>query len=147
MFVNSVTANTTVVSSTSRAELSAEDFWQLLLTHLQMQDPFQAADMNAMMEQFVTIQAAREMARLSDALQRVQALLLLGRVVSFSKSLIPDPQSLNFEGEELSGTVVSVSLSSSPTLGVKVGDRTVAIPINAVWEVATEQPINFSTQA
>jgi len=147
MFVNSVTANTTVVSSTSRAELSAEDFWQLLLTHLQMQDPFQAADMNAMMEQFVTIQAAREMARLSDALQRVQALLLLGRVVSFSKSLIPDPQSLNFEGEELSGTVVSVSLSSSPTLGVKVGDRTVAVPINAVWEVATEQPINFSTQA
>ncbi|MCS7186422.1 MAG: hypothetical protein N3B10_11385 [Armatimonadetes bacterium] len=136
MIVNAVTTNTTNVSSTSRAELSAEDFWQLLLTHLQMQDPFQATDMNAMMEQFVTIQAAREMAKLSDALQRVQALLLLGRVVS-----------ANWEGEELAGEVVSVSLSGSPILGVKVGERTVAIPVNSVWEVATEQKINLSTQA
>ncbi|MFN3422038.1 MAG: flagellar hook capping FlgD N-terminal domain-containing protein, partial [Armatimonadota bacterium] len=123
-------------SSTNRAELSAEDFWRLLLTHLQMQDPFQSADMNAMLEQFVTIQAAREMSRLSDALQRVQALLLLGRFVS-----------AQWEGEELSGTVVSVSLSGSPILGIKVGDQTVAVPINSVWEVATEQTINFSTQA
>ncbi|MCX7643147.1 MAG: hypothetical protein N2116_05005, partial [Armatimonadetes bacterium] len=124
MIVNAVTANTTNTSSASRAELSAEEFWKLLLTHLQMQDPFQATDMNAMMEQFVTIQAAREMAKLSDALQRVQALLLLGRTVF-----------AHWEGKELSGTVVSVSLSSSPTLEVKVGEQTVAIPINAVWEV------------
>ncbi len=136
MIVNAITTNTSNISSTSRAELSAEDFWQLLLTHLQMQDPFQATDMSAMMEQFVTIQAAREMARLSDALQRVQALLLLGRVVS-----------ANWEGEEISGTVVSVSLSGSPTLGVKVGEQTVVIPINSVWEVATERTFNFSTQA
>lgn len=136
MVVNAVATNTNAASSTNRAELSAEDFWQLLLTHLQMQDPFQSADMNAMLEQFVTIQAAREMSRLSDALQRVQALLLLGRVVS-----------AQWEGEELSGTVVSVSLSGSPILSIKVGEQTVAVPINSVWAVATEQTINFSTQA
>lgn len=136
MVVNAIATNTITASSTNRAELSAEDFWQLLLTHLQMQDPFQSTDMNAMLEQFVTIQSAREMSRLSDALQRVQALLLLGRFVS-----------AQWEGEELSGTVVSVSLSGSPTLGIKVGEQTVAVPINSIGAVATEQTINLSTQA
>lgn len=136
MVVNAVTTNATYASSTSRAELSAEDFWQLLLTHLQMQDPFQTADMNQMLEQFVTLQAAREMARVSDSLQRFQAMLMLGRVVSGE-----------WEGETLTGTVVGVSLSGTPTLAVKVGDQTFAIPVSAVWQVALNSDQILSTQA
>ncbi|MCS7263429.1 MAG: hypothetical protein NZ805_01200 [Armatimonadetes bacterium] len=138
MLVNPVTANSvsTASKTTSKKELSAEDFWQLLLTHLQMQDPFQTADINGMMEQFVTLQAAREMARLSDTLQRVQALLLLGRVISGDQ-----------DGEKLSGMVIGVSLTGSPTLKVKVGDQTFNLPMSAVWEVSFEPSQNFSTEA
>jgi len=41
MNVNPVSVNSVNANATNRAELSAEDFWQLLLTHLQMQDPFE----------------------------------------------------------------------------------------------------------
>lgn len=120
----------------NRGDLSAEDFWQLLLKHLQMQDPFQTTDMSTMLEQFVMVQAAREMARVSDALQRLQALLLVGRQVL-----------AHWDGETIQGTVVSVSLSGSPTLTVQMGERTVAIPLTAVWEVASKGHSLLSTQA
>lgn len=136
MLVNSIAMDANSVNATNKTELSAEDFWHLLLTHLQMQDPFQTADINAMMEQFVTIQAAREMARLSDTLQRVQALLLLGRTVSG-----------NWEGKALTGMVVGVSLFGSPTLKVRFGDQTFNLPTSAVWEVALESPQILSIQA
>jgi len=136
MNVNPVSVNSVNANATNRAELSAEDFWQLLLTHLQMQDPFETADMNQMLQQFVTLQAAREMARVSDSLQRLQALLMLGRVVSGE-----------WEGEAFTGTVVGVSLSGTPTLSVKVGDRNFAVPASAVWQVALGSESFFSTQA
>lgn len=120
----------------SRAELSAEDFWRLLLTHLQMQDPFQTADMNEMLQQFVTLQAAREMARVSDSLQRFQAMLMLGRTVSG-----------DWEGGAFVGRVVGVSLSGTPSLTVKIGDETVTVPVNAVWQVALEPEGTLLTQA
>lgn len=119
-----------------RAELSAEDFWKLLLTNLQLQDPFQSADMNTMLQQFVTLQAAREMARLSDSLQQVQALLLLGRAVS-----------AYWEGSEVTGTVVGVSLGSTPTLSVQQGDQTIAVPLKSVWQIALSPSANLSSQA
>jgi len=136
MNVNPVSANSVNASATSRAELSAEDFWQLLLTHLQMQDPFETADMNQMIQQFVTLQAAREMARVSDALQRFQAMLMLGRIVSGE-----------WEGGVFTGTVVGVSLSGTPTLSVKVGDQNFVVPVSAVWQVALGSESNLSTQA
>lgn len=136
MTVNPVSANLVNANGTSRAELSAEDFWQLLLTYLQMQDPFQTADMNQMLQQFVTLQAAREMARVSDSIQRFQAMLLLGRMVSGE-----------WEGEEFTGKVVGVSLSGTPTLSVRVGERTFAIPVSAVWQVALASDSTLSTQA
>jgi hypothetical protein len=92
--------------------------------------------MNQMLQQFVTLQAAREMARVSDSLQRLQALLMLGRVVSGE-----------WEGEAFTGTVVGVSLSGTPTLSVKVGDRNFAVPASAVWQVALGSESFFSTQA
>ncbi len=119
-----------------RAELSAEDFWKLLLTSLQLQDPFQSTDMNAMLQQFVTLQAAREMARLSDSLQQVQALLLLGRAVS-----------AYWEGSEVTGTVVGVSLGSTPTLRVQQGDQTIGVPLKSVWQITLSPSANFSSQA
>ncbi len=119
----------------SKAELSAEDFWQLLLTHLQMQDPFQTTDMNAMLQQFVALQAAREMARLSDAFQRMQAMLMLGRTVTAF-----------WEGNEVSGTVVGVSLSGTPTLSLQAGNQTLTVPLSAVWEIGVASS-SLSTQA
>lgn len=139
MIVNPITSsstNSTDFAATSRAELSAEDFWRLLLTHLQMQDPFQTADMNEMLQQFVTLQAAREMARVSDSLQRFQAMLMLGRTVSG-----------DWEGGAFVGRVVGVSLSGTPSLTVKIGDETVTVPVNAVWQVALEPEGTLLTQA
>ncbi len=136
MNVNPVSVKSVNVNATNRAELSAEDFWQLLLTHLQMQDPFETADMNQMMQQFVTLQAAREMSRVSDSLQRLQAMLMLGRVVSGE-----------WEGEAFTGTVVGISLSGVPTLSVKVGDQNFVVPASAVWQVALGSESLFSTQA
>jgi hypothetical protein len=136
MNVNPVSANSVNVNAMNRAELSMEDFWQLLLTHLQMQDPFETADMNQMLQQFVTLQAARETARVSDALHRLQALLMLGRVVSGE-----------WEGEAFTGTVVGVSLSGTPTLSVKVSNQNFAVPASAVWQVALSSESVFSTQA
>jgi len=136
MNVNPVSANLVKVNTTNRAELSAEDFWQLLLTHLQMQDPFETADTNQMLQQFVTLQAAREMARVSDSLQRLQALLMLGRVVSGE-----------WEGEAFTGTVVGVSLSGTPTLSVRVGNQNFVVPASAIWQVALGSDSPFSAQA
>ncbi len=136
MNVNPVSANLVKVNTTNRAELSAEDFWQLLLTHLQMQDPFETADTNQMLQQFVTLQAAREMARVSDSLQRLQALLMLGRVVSGE-----------WEGEAFTGTVVGVSLSGTPTLSVRVGNQNFVVPASAIWQVALGSESLFSAQA
>ena len=136
MNVNPVSANLVKVNTTNRAELSAEDFWQLLLTHLQMQDLFETADTNQMLQQFVTLQAAREMARVSDSLQRLQALLMLGRVVSGE-----------WEGEAFTGTVVGVSLSGTPTLSVRVGNQNFVVPASAIWQVALGSDSPFSAQA
>lgn len=136
MIVNSVALSSTNIAATNRAELSAEDFWQLLLTHLQMQDPFQTADMNEMLQQFVTLQVAREMAKVSDSLQRFQAMLMLGRTVSGE-----------WEGEAFVGRVVGVSLSDSPSLTLKIGDETVTVPVNAVWQVAIEPERMLLTEA
>jgi hypothetical protein len=136
MNVNPVSANLVKVNTTNRAELSAEDFWQLLLTHLQMQDPFETADTNQMLQQFVTLQAAREMARVSDSLQRLQALLMLGRVVSGE-----------WEGEAFTGMVVGVSLSGTPTLSVRVGNQNFVVPASAIWQVALGSESLFSAQA
>jgi len=43
--------------------------------------------------------------------------------------------------------VVGVSLSGTPTLSVKVGDRNFAVPASAVWQVALGSESLFSTQA
>ncbi len=133
--ISPIDGRRTTEPASHRGDLSAEDFWQLLLKHLQMQDPFQTTDMSTMLEQFVTVQAAREMAQVSNALQRLQALLLVGRQVL-----------AHWDGETVQGTVVSVSLSGSPTLTVQMGEKAVAIPLKAVWEVATERHPLLSPQ-
>lgn len=101
-----------------------------------MQDPFEAADTTQMLQQFVTIQAAREMAKVSDNLQRLQAMIMLGRVVSGE-----------WEGETLTGEVVGVSLSGTPTLSVRVDDRTLTIPVEAIWQVALSSESILSNEA
>jgi hypothetical protein len=60
-----------------RAVLSAQDFWKLLLTQLQMQDPFTVGDTQAMLQQLVSLQSAQTATEVAEGLKRVQALLML----------------------------------------------------------------------
>lgn len=109
-----------------RAELSPSEFWQLLLTQLQMQDPFQAGDTGAMLQQFVALQSAQEMAHLWEALQRVQTLLLLGHSVQFETG--------ERAGE---GMVVGIRWSGAmPQLLVQAGEQVESVPLSAVTAVA-----------
>lgn len=129
MQVNAINSIGQGSNAADRTELSLQDFWKLLLTQLQTQDPFRASDMTAMMEQFVAMQMAKEMARLSDALGRVQALLLLGHSVQASVG-----------GNLQSGKVIGVSLSGALSLLVQAGGNTLTVPLSAVTSVMTDEP-------
>ncbi len=129
MQVNAVGNMGRASNAADRFELSPQDFWKLLLTQLQTQDPFRAGDMTAMMEQFVAMQTAREMARLSDALQRVQILLLLGHSV---QAVV--------DGNLQAGKVIGVSLAGAPSLLMQAGGTTLTVPLSAVTSVMTDAP-------
>ncbi|GBC98996.1 hypothetical protein HRbin17_01517 [bacterium HR17] len=110
------------VADARRTTLSASDFWQLLLKQLQMQDPFNTGDTQAMLQQFVSLQVAQTATEVADGLQRLQALLLLGRSVQAVVN-----------GQLQTGMVVGVALAGDgPTLSVRVGEGTVTVPLNSV---------------
>lgn len=105
-----------------RAVLSARDFWLLLLKQLQLQDPFAVGDTQAMLQQFVAVQAAQTMTELAKGLQHLQALLLLGRTVQ-----------VVVDGAVQTGAVVGVTLAGdAPTLSVRVGATQVTVPLSGV---------------
>ena len=105
----------------NRMTLSPTEFWQLVLTQLQLQDPFEVTGAMDMVQQFVTLQSATELARLSENLQQVQALLLLGQEVTLEN------------GQK--GTVTGVSLSDGVRLLVHLAETTVAVPMDLVLAV------------
>jgi hypothetical protein len=111
------------------AVLSAQDFWKLLLTQLQMQDPFTVGDTQAMLQQFVSLQSAQTATEVAEGLKRVQALLMLGREI---QALI--------DGQWQTGVVVRVAFGEDqPNLLVQLGSETKAVPLSTVSAIAIPQ--------
>ena len=118
------------VAVSRRAELSPSDFWRLLLTQLQMQDPLSTTDTQQMLQQFVALQNAREMARLSTSLQRVETLLLLGHEVEWKTG-----------GASQRGTVIGAALGGeAPLLTVRTSEGTTNISYEDITSVVSSTP-------
>jgi len=119
-------------NQTSQTELTSQDFWKLLVSQLQTQDPFEPAGTEAMLEQFLALQSAGQMEQISAGLEKLQALLLLGQSVGATLG-----------GATQNGTVVGVSLSGDPSVTVQLGENLVTLPLSDVSEAksTTGQPL------
>lgn len=129
MSVEPLGSGSAAAPSADRAVLSAQDFWKLLLTQLQMQDPFTVGDTQAMLQQFVALQSAQSATEVVEGLKRVQALLMLGREI---QALI--------DGQWQKGTVVSIAFNEDqPHLLVQLGAETKAVPLSTVSAITIPQ--------
>lgn len=110
-----------VLRSAERARLSPTEFWQLLLTQLQLQDPFEITDTTDMVQQLMTLQSASELARLSENLEHVRALLLLGQRVTLKDGQM--------------GTVTGVSFREGVRLTLRLTEGMTSVPLSSISSV------------
>jgi flagellar basal-body rod modification protein FlgD len=127
------TASTSSSTSTSAAAISQDDFFKLLITQLQNQDPMQPMedkDFLAQMAQFNSLQQLETVSKSMDTLLSVsqlgQASNLVGKTVTATVN-----------GQQVTGVVSKASIVNGD-VSVQVGDQ--KFPIGSISEISNGGP-------
>jgi flagellar basal-body rod modification protein FlgD len=135
---NAVAAGTTggtisTSSSTSQGAIGQEDFFKLLITQLQYQDPMQPMedkDFLAQMAQFNSLQQLETVSKSMDTLLSVSQ---LGQ----ASNLVGKTETATVDGEQVTG-VVSKATIVNGDVSLQVGDK--KFSIGSVTEIANGGP-------
>ena len=109
MQISATSTDTSAVTGVNRmADLSSEEFIQILITELQNQDPFNPSDTNAMLEQISSI---RNIESQMDLQTRLEDLVSQNQMSAAGGLIGKYVEGLNASNNNVSGVVTSIKLS------------------------------------
>lgn len=109
--------------------LELDDFFQLMISELQNQDPLNPLDNNQFLQQIAAIREVGATTKLTDTLDS----LVLGQNLNSASALIgKDVKALSDAGAELSGQVSRVTVAGG-SVTIHIGDETATL--NNIREV------------
>ena len=116
------------IGSTRNLALSQEEFFQIMISEMQNQDPLEPLDNQQFLSQLTQMQTMETMTRLSEGLES----LLLGQQISSAGILIGKTVHGEVSGVPVQGTVERVVVEGQQ---VFLGVGEVLLPLSGVQEV------------
>ncbi len=133
----------TITGNSRMADLTSEEFVQIIVTELQNQDPFNPSDTNAMLEQISSI---RDIESQLDLQQRLEALVEQNEVSSASGLIGQFVSGLSESLQQTEGIVESIRIEDGkPVLMVNTGAGVVRMQNDSVIEVFNLGDVNAAT--
>src|SRR5262245_56785821 len=133
---NAVTAGssgTTASTGTSKGQMGREDFFKLLITQLQYQDPMKPMEDKDFLDQMAQFNSLEQLEAVSKSMQTLLDVSQLGQ----ASVLVGKSVTAKVDGETVSGVVSKATVANGEVM-LQVGDK--KIPIGSITEIANGGP-------